>query len=165
MSEFNLESALRRVRERNASQGIKPLPTTRIDPNSPQSRIARASQQEHDLIEEMHFLRHQPDSDLKERRLAQIFDRLGELAAEQGDYSKAAAISHSPERREHYKDINAAIKRDDSETCDCPHDLIVDRANGKEFQSPAVMTVQQIMTKDGLKNLDVCRKCGDINTR
>lgn len=166
MSEFALSTALRAIRARNAENGITPLaPSRRIDPNSPQFQIARAQQLEADMVEKLHFTRQQPDSELKQRRLNQIMDRIAELSAAQGDYSRAATISHSPERREHYQNIVHAIKRNDAETCDCPDDLVVDRANGKEIQSPAVMTVDRIITQDGVKNLDKCRKCGHLNAR
>ena len=49
MSEFNLTKALKAVKNRRSEMGEEPDRPTRgmADPNSPQSRIARARQLEH----------------------------------------------------------------------------------------------------------------------
>lgn len=168
MAEFSLKVALKKIAERRVETAEDSAITIagrgRLDPGSPQARIARARQMESDLLDALEFLRADRKSENKAARIDAMLDRLGELAAEQGDYTRAAQISKSPERREHYQQIVKAIKRPDDEACDCEPDLIVDRANQTEFQSPAIMTIDTIIGKDGQPlNLDVCRKCGSKN--
>lgn len=172
MAEFNLKTALRAIGERRTKaqkleqDELNKAGRGRLDPNSAQERITRAQQQEKDLLEQMRWLRRQPDSEVKTLRMNGMFDRLGELAAEQGDYKRAASITHDVKRRLHYRSIRDAIKRRDDANCECESDRMVDRPNGIEFESPAIMTVDQIVGKDGrLLNLDVCRKCGFKNAR
>lgn len=166
MSEFNLQRALAAVAARRAENPITEAVRPQIDPNSPQERIARAKQLEHDIWEKLEWLQSQPDSALKVERTQQFFDRLGELAAEQGDYERARDLSYSPERRAHYESLVAAITIENDAACACPEDLEVDHQNRQEFRSPAIVTVDQIVSPTGgLLNLDVCRKCGFANAR
>lgn len=172
MSEFNLQTALRAISERRTEaerqeqDALNIAGRGRLDPNSPSERIARAKQFEKEILEQVARLRKQPLDDTVQMRLDAAFDRLGELAAEQGDYARAVRISKSPERREHYQSIVKAIKLSDEKECECEPDLIVDRANMQEFRSPAIHTVDQIVSPDGrILNLDVCRKCGFKNCR
>ena len=172
MAEFNLKTALRAIGERRTKaqqleqDELNKAGRGRLDPNSPKERIARARQQERDLLAEVRWLRKQPDGEVKTVRMNAMFDRLGELAAEQGDYKRAASISHSLERRIYYLSVRDAIKRRDDANCECEADRLVDRANSLEFESPAIMTVDQIVSKEGrLLNLDQCRKCGFRNAR
>jgi hypothetical protein len=166
MSEFNLKKALKAASERRSeTDDAKPV-RGNIDPNSPKERIARARQLEKHVLEQLEFLQGEPDSEVKKMRMASLFDRLGELAAEQGDYKRAAAISQTPVRRDHYKGIVRAIKLSDDKTCDCPPDLVVDKVNRQEHRSPAIMTVDTIVSPEGGQlRLDKCRKCGFQNAR
>lgn len=166
MSEFNLTTALKAVKARRAEMGNEPEKPSRgmLDPNSPQQRIARARTLEANVLEQLEFLKGESDSEVKQLRMASLFDRLGELAAERGDYKYAASVSISPERRAHYQNIVKAIK--DDQTCDCPPDVIVDRANQREYRSPAIMTVDTIVSPTGGQlSLDMCRKCNLLNAR
>jgi hypothetical protein len=167
MSEFNLTKALKAVRERRAEMDEQPRPVRgNIDPNSPKERIARARQLEKHVIEQLEFLKTEPDSEVKEMRMKSLFDRMGELAAEQGDFKRAATISVSPERREHYQKILTAIKMPDDKNCDCAADMVVDRVNRTEHRSPAMMTVDTIVDpRGGQLRLELCRKCGFQNAR
>lgn len=171
MSDFKLSTALKAISARAAEQqheqeALSTIGRGSIDPDSPGERIARARQYEADCYAQLKYLQDEPNSELKTQRINNIMDRLGELAGEQGDHARAATISKSPERREYYRRIVKAIKIADNKECKCDPDLIVDRANGVEFQSKAIMTVDQIVSKDGQTlNLDVCRKCGFSNAR
>lgn len=171
MADFNLQTALKAVAARRTDIQMQEQEARnvagrgRLDPNSAGERIARARQNEQQLLDQLEWLQQEPDSDLKTQRIGQMMDRLGELAAEQGDYDQAATISRSQERRQYYQTIADAIPRPDDETCDCGADLVVDRKNMQEFQSPAIMVVDQIVSPDGtLLNLDRCRKCHFVNT-
>lgn len=170
--EFNLKAALKAVAARrtdddnDAQNALDTAGRGFIDPNSPQERINRSQQLETDIMRQIAYLSDEPESDVKTVRLGVAFDRLGELAAERGDYFQAALVSKTPERREHYRKILKAIDRPNDEICECPPDMIIDRANQVELQSNAVMTVDQILNKNGtLLNLQVCRKCGDLQAK
>lgn len=167
MSEFNLQNALAAIAQRRAENGTETeLVNVHIDPNSPRERIARARQFEQGIIGQVEWLQTQPDSDLKTQRMNAFMDRLGELAAEQGDYVRAVEVSYSPERREHYQKVVDAIGQPNTEHCDCPPDVETDIAHRKEFQSPAMMHAATIVSKDGnLLNLQVCRKCGFMQAK
>lgn len=172
MSDFHLPTALRAIgqrrtqAQRDEQEALNAAGRGRLDPNSPAERIARAKGFEKDILEQIKWLRKQPLDEVVQMRLDAAYDRLGELAAEQGDHQRAATISKDPERRAHYKKIVKAIKTADEKECDCEPDLIVDRANQVEYRSPAIMTIDTIVTKDGgTLNLDVCRKCGFANAR
>ena len=166
MAEFSLQAALRAIKARNA-EAQNTLPIGRqIDPENPQYRIARAQAYEDAAQEQLAYLRNEPQTELVKRRLDNLMDRLGELAAEQGDYARAVTISKTPERREHYREIVKAIRRKDDRNCKCEPDLVVDRVNKTEFRVPAIMTVDRIVSKDGrLLNLDKCRRCSFMNAR
>jgi hypothetical protein len=172
MADFNLNTALRAVSARRTEAQVREQEQLtssgrgRLDPSSPAMRIARAQQYEKEKLEELKFLRHQPKTELIEMRIHAVLDRIGELAAEQGDYSRAATISISPERREHYSAMVKAIRRPDDHECQCPPDLVVDRKKGEEIRSPAMMTVDTIVSPNGgALNVDQCRKCGFMNAR
>ena len=172
MAEFLLTKALAAISERQTEADTQRQDELniagrgRIDPASPGARIARAKQFEADIIEQLRFLQGEPQTDVVKMRTQTAMDRLGELAAEQGDYKRAATISSSPERRSHYKDIYNAIKRSNDKECDCPDELIVDRANGKEFRQPSMVLADSIIGPDGnLLNLDRCSKCLFLNAR
>lgn len=171
VTEFNLKTALnaiskRRTEEsRQADAEFQKSNRGRLDPTSAESRIQAAKQRETDLMAQLKYLRKQPKNALRDHRTAQIMNRLSELAAEQGDYSRAVTLAHDPERREMYRKIRKAIRRKDSENCTCPDDLLVDTAKKVEFKSPAIMTVDTIVTPDGAKRLDRCRKCQFMNAR
>src|SRR5690348_2532726 len=123
MSEFNLKAALAAIAKRRGENPPVPVPTRHIDPNSADERIKRARQLEQHVLDQIDWLRTQPDSDVKTIRLETLYDRLGELAAEQGDFSRAATISHAPVRRKHYQEMAKALKRNDEKNCDCAPDL------------------------------------------
>lgn len=164
MAEFSLRKALKAIHDRNVDAENIAVPA-RIDPDTPQNRIARARQNEQSLVEQLAYLQKEPQTQIVKTRLHNIMDRLGELAAEQGDYERAATISVSPERRRHYKEITKAIRRKDSQNCQCEPDLVVDRVNKEEFRSPAIMTVDKIVHNGRMLNLDKCRRCGFQNAR
>lgn len=164
MTDFNLNSALAAVAARNAENPPSVAIDAQIDPGSPRERIARARQQEADIIQQLAWMQEQPDSDLKTRRINAWMDRIAELAAEQGDYARAAEIAYSPERRAYYESLVAAIAEPNSATCECPPDLEVDPVNRREFRSPAMMLSDVLITPDGGQiTLKVCRKCGYQN--
>lgn len=173
MAEFNAAAALAAIRERRMQAEVDEqsardtLGRSRIDdPDSPQARIERARKLEFEIHDHIDFLNAQPDSEAKAVRLAQAYDRLGELAAEQGDYERAATISVTAARRNHYQAIVEAIRRPNEESCDCKPDHLIDAATRQEFKSPAMMTIERIVGPDGqILSLDKCRKCGEMNAR
>jgi hypothetical protein len=171
MTEFSLQKALdsiasRRTEAQETEQNERNTAgRAKLDPNSPANRAARAAQMEASLHEELDFLIKEPDSDLKTMRVRRILDRLGELAAERGDFNAAATISVTEARKDHYKAIHEAVLRDESDICSCPDDLIVDRQRNQEIKSPALHPFDVINTADGPKTLLKCRKCGLMNTK
>lgn len=53
----------------------------RLNPGSASARISRAVQYEADMVTQLRMLRKMPDSELKQLRIANALDRIGELAA------------------------------------------------------------------------------------
>ncbi len=165
MPDFNLKTALKAIDQRRKDNPPKVI-VRQIDPGSPQERIARARQQEAALLDEMEWLKQEPDSDVKTHRMDAMLDRLGELAAEQGDYKRAVSITKTPQRRKYYEGIAKAIKKKNDATCQCPDDRLVDHANKTEFTAPSTITVDRIVGTNGeLLNLNVCSKCGFKNAK
>lgn len=171
MADFHIDTALQAIRERRTEDSVREQEQRntagrgRLTPNSPGERVSRAMRQERELWDELKMLRKQPNSELKSMRLRVVMDRIAELAAEQGDWRRAAKIAFSPLRRHRYKQIYKAIQKPDDETCDCEDDRLVDRRNREELDSPAVGVADTIVTPDGEKRLDRCRKCGFLNAR
>src|SRR4051812_31779744 len=133
MAEFNLQTALGHIRDRRSDGSVREQEERnatgrlRLDPNSPEVRRARAAEQERMLNDEVTFLFSEPASELRQQRLEGVFDRIAELAGEQGDHARAMTLAVDPRRREHYAAVHEAIHRDDAENCECSSDLIVDR--------------------------------------
>jgi hypothetical protein len=168
MAAFSVKKALAAAAERRKQAGDEPLrPTVAPNPNNPEQRIAQAQALEADILEKIAWTEKQkPRTELIKMRLESLFDRLGELAAEQGDYERAYTVTQTPERRTYYKSLIKALNVDDTKECKCAPDNIVDRRNQREFKSPAIMTVDTLVAPDGtLKKLDQCRKCGFRNVR
>lgn len=164
MSEFNLQSALAAIAARR-DESLKSITVT-VDPDSPRERIARAQQQEQDIISQVEWLENQEDSPLKTQRLHAAMDRLGELAAEQGEFERAAVVSHSPERRAYYESIVIALAQPEGADCECPADRVVDTNGVREYYDPSMMNSETIVTPDGGQRiLKVCRKCGFKSTK
>lgn len=172
MAEFDLKKALAAVASRRTQEQIDAQNTlnetgrARLDPNSAPNRLARAKQFEQHALEQLDYVRTLPDGEVKTNRINALMDRLGELAAEQGDYNRAAKISFTPKRREHYTSVVKAIKISDDKTCNCPPDMVVDRKKGIELRSSAMMPMERIVGTNGeLLTLHQCRKCGFRNTK
>jgi hypothetical protein len=175
MAEFNLTTALAAARKRNAEAiaDQEDLTVTRratLAPDSPRFRIQRAAEQEASLQEQLTYLRKLRPRDPDEialiaQRVGVILERIAELAAEQGDYKRAATIAAEPERRAHYQKVVAAIKVDDAQECACPDEVIRDHATNTEFRQSSMLMTEAIVTEQGTKNLEVCRVCGFANAR
>ena len=171
MAEFNLKTALNAVSARRTAlqkkefDDLQKRGRARLNRESAQERAALARRQEEDMLAKLKLVRSQPASPLRDQRQNQIMDRLSELAAEQGDYGRAVTLAHSPERRDYYRKVRAAIRIKDETNCTCDDDRLVDRARQQEFTSPAIMPVDTIVTPTGAKRLDRCRKCGFMNAR
>jgi hypothetical protein len=171
-NEFNLATALGAARARVTEaqlaeqDRLNRVGRSRINPDSPQQRMARARHLEADAQEMLRRVRLLPSGPEKDEAMHRLFDRIGELAAEQGDYSRAAKISYTLARRLYYRKIRDAIRKPDKENCECPPDRLHDRAQGVEFDSPAMMVSNTIVGPGGnLLNLEICRKCGFANAR
>lgn len=172
MSTFSTAKALAALEERRDQSAVDAIATAtaigrrKLNPDDPVHRRARAAEQEKYLLEQYAYIQKEPENELKRMRLRGMLDRLGELAAEQGDYARAAAISHDEKRRRHYRHIRDAITRDDSKNCQCSDDRVMDHRTKTEFTSPAIMAIDTIVNEDGkLLSLDQCRKCGFLNAR
>lgn len=160
---FSTERALAAIRERRDEsetlelERLTTLGRGLLDPNSPKERIARAKRIEAEILGRLNT------DDLPKGRLTGLYDRLGELAAEQGDYQRAATISRTTERRHYYQSIVDAIEGKD--TCNCPDTLQVDRRNGTESRESPIIHYDTIVTPDGgMVQLQKCIECGRMTT-
>lgn len=166
MHGFSTEKALEAIRARRTEaekqefERLTVIGRGRINPDSPQERIARAAAMEKDISAQIEWLRDQPDSPLRTHRLHNAYDRLGELASDQGDHARAATISRSTDRRHHYQTIVAAMS---AERCDCPEDLLVDRRNNTETRESSIIHYDTLVTPEGgTVQLMKCIRCGNL---
>lgn len=139
----------------------------RIDPNSYEQRVARAKQQIAGIIDQLEMLNDAPPSELKTNRLNQANKRLAELFAETGDVLLAAASSTDPAQKEWFDKLLAAIEKDDSETCECTNDRMMDNVKKIEVTIPARIMIGEFPSAKYGRNVKVeqCVKCGDLNAR
>lgn len=176
-SEFNLEHALgaisARVSEKDVAdyhalqEKMHAAHSSRIDPNSAESRIAKAKEQEHAINEQIIFLIQQPESELKDKRVIQALSRLAELLAEQGRYGEAIEVCPNREQRDSYNRIKRAIDLDDSEVCHCQGMRLTDPQTNREFTVSPDLVMQNVYSEkhDVILPLTLCLTCGLMQVR
>lgn len=135
---------------------------SRIDPNSKEGRIALAKSQEKDILAQIKFLQEQPDTLIRQNRMTQAFNRLGELLAMQGNYEMAKTVSIDGAKREHYAAIHDAIERDDDEICSCQGERITNPKTGDNFIQSKTMVLDEVYSEkhNSIRPLTLCRECG-----
>lgn len=173
MTEFNLDTALTAINARNTDEmrteqervtrEIVGKLGTRLNPNSAENRMNRASEQEKAILTQIALLTSEPESELKQNRLFQALNRLSELLAEQGNYADAVQVCPDAAQRAYYQSVTAAITRPDDECCDCPADSYI--SDNRQITSPAELKIDEIVVGGVTKSLYQCRICGLKNAR
>jgi hypothetical protein len=165
---FNIDKALNEISARyTPEQRAEDEARNRTIIASMGPKIARAQQQMAAMLEQMQFLNTQPESQLKQDRLAVVHKRLAELIAETGDWTFARQYADDPEQQAFFGRIEAAIARDDDDVCDCADARMHDRTRNQEFTEPVRVPIMQIPSEERgrLLTVEQCTSCGFLNAK
>lgn len=169
MQQFSLEQALDGISERYTPE-MREKDEARnvelrghIDPNSATNRIGRATAQMNVILEQIEFLKTQPQSELKDVRMTNAVNHLGELFAEQGNYAEAINVTEDPRRRREYEATMIAIDVPDDAVCACTDDKAVNK--NADVILPTRIESGQIVADGKILSVLKCWKCGFRNAR
>jgi len=169
--EFSLSHALSSIRsritpeQRNAQDELNRKGRNLLNQRLMENRIAIARERERAVLDNLPVIEAMTEGQEKDEGLRQTFGRLGELYAEQGRYDEAIEVTPDDSHRKYFQLIKDALDRDDAEKCECPHELIVNRAQNMTIrQSPRHMIAEVYNPKTRrMAQLRVCRACGHAN--
>ena len=169
VEEFNINKALKAISarvtdtQREEQNKLNIAGRTRLKQNAIQNQIARAAAQELAVRDSIRMLESEPDSEIKTLRLRNLIERLAELYSQQGLYEDAAATTLDDARREVYQRSADAIAKPDNEVCNCPPEIVTDRAKQRHIRVDSTQKVETLVRNGKPVSLRVCRTCGDVN--
>lgn len=156
---FDIDAALGAISKRFAEEYKEDFDKTQKSFTPSDQRILRAQAQEADIAAQIVMLAQEPDSEAKQHRLYQALDRLSELIAEQGEYTRAANVTPNGERKEHFNRIAEAIGIDDKNWCQCSDETVNGVSRSRE------QMLGEVYHANRTKTLYRCRACGFMNVK
>ena len=171
MSEFNISQALRSIssrytpEQRAAQDELNRIGRNVLNEARAENQMARAKAQADTVIDNLKLAEQIEDPVLREYRINLFTNRLAELFAQMGNFIDAVNIASDPERKKEYQEIADAFEAGATTRCDCPDEIVVDRANGREFRQRSLRTVQKVINPFSRRFVAFkrCSKCGHVS--